>query len=78
MTIAYIDVSIWCAEHEGYEESALGQISGRFGRNPKYPHGEIIFFHYGITEAMDAAREQIKRNNQIAWKQQLLKVEPKY
>ncbi len=57
VTIANIDVAIFCAEHEVYEESALVQISGRVGRNPKYPHGEIIFFHYGITQAMDAARE---------------------
>ena len=78
VTIADIDVAIFCAEHEVYEESALVQISGRVGRNPKYPHGEIIFFHYGITEAMDAAREQIKRMNQSAWKQRLLKEEPKY
>ena len=78
VTIADIDVAIFCAEHEVYEESALVQISGRVGRNPKYPHGEIIFFHYGITEAMDAAREQIKRMNQSAWKQHLLKEEPKY
>ena len=78
VTIADIDVAIFCAEHEVYEESALVQISGRVGRNPKYPHGEIIFFHYGITEAMDAARELIKRMNQSAWKQRLLKEEPKY
>lgn len=78
VTIANIDVAIFCAEHEVYEESALVQISGRVGRNPKYPHGEIIFFHYGVTQAMDAAREQIKRMNQMARKQNLLKEEPKY
>ena len=78
VTIANIDVAIFCAEHEVYEESALVQISGRVGRNPKYPHGEIIFFHYGITQAMDAAREQIKQMNQSARKQNLLKEEPRH
>ena len=73
VTIANIDVAILCAEHEVYEESALVQISGRVGRNPKYPHGEIIFFHYGVTQSMEAARQQIKRMNKSARKQNLLK-----
>ena len=73
VTIANIDVAILCAEHEVYEESALVQISGRVGRNPKYPHGEIIFFHYGVTQSMEAARQQIKRMNQSALNQKLLK-----
>ena len=72
VTIADIDVAILGAEHEVYEESALVQISGRVGRSPKYPHGEIIFFHYGITKSMDAARQQIKRMNQSANEQGLL------
>ena len=73
VTIANIDVAIFCAEHEVYEESALVQISGRVGRNPSYPHGEIVLFHYGVTQAMDSAREQIKRMNQMAQQQKLLK-----
>ena len=73
VTIPNIDVAILCAEHEVYEESALVQISGRVGRNPKYPHGEIIFFHCGVTQAMEAARQQINRMNRSARKQNLLK-----
>ena len=53
----------------------LVQISGRVGRNPSYPHGEIVLFHYGVTQAMDSAREQIKRMNQMAQQQKLLKEE---
>ena len=75
VTIANIDVAIFCAEHEVYEESALVQISGRVGRNPNYPHGEIVFFHYGVTNAMECAREQIKRMNQLAKQQKLLREE---
>ncbi|MDE5977934.1 MAG: DEAD/DEAH box helicase family protein [Turicibacter sp.] len=78
VTIVDIDVAVFCAEHEVYEESALVQISGRVGRSPKYPHGEIIFFHYGVTQAMYAAREQIKQMNQRAQKQHLLKEEFKH
>ena len=73
VTIIDIDVAIIAAHHEVFEESALVQISGRVGRSPKYPHGEIIFFHSGITMAMDRAREQIKRMNHQALSQGLLK-----
>jgi len=73
VTIINIDVAVLGAGHDVYEESALVQISGRVGRSPKYPQGEIIFFHGGITKSMDAARNQIKRMNQSAAKQKLLR-----
>ncbi|MCU7195446.1 DEAD/DEAH box helicase [Turicibacter sanguinis] len=75
VTIADIDVAILGAEHEVFEESALVQISGRVGRSPKFPHGEIVFFHYGVTQAMDDAREQIKMMNKKARERGLLKDE---
>lgn len=73
VTIVDIDVAIFEANHEVFEESALVQISGRVGRSPRFPHGEIIFFHYGITQAMDDAREQIKMMNKKARERGLLK-----
>lgn len=73
VTIANIDVAIFSTEHEVFEESALVQISGRVGRNPMYPHGEIVFFHYGITLAMESARRQIREMNNHARRQKLLK-----
>ena len=73
VTIADIDVAILGAEHEVFEESALVQISGRVGRSPKFPHGEIVFFHYGVTQAMNDAREQIKMMNKKARERGLLK-----
>jgi len=66
VTIPDIDVAILGAEHSVYEESALVQISGRVGRSPKFPSGEIIFFHYGVTKAMDDARLQIRDMNRLA------------
>ena len=75
VTIADIDVAILGAEHEVFEESALVQISGRVGRSPKFPHGEIVFFHYGVTQAMNDAREQIKMMNKKARERGLLKDE---
>ena len=73
VTIPDIDVAIFSAEHEVYEESALVQISGRVGRNPKWPTGEIIYFHHGITKAMEDAKSQIINMNKLAKKQGLLK-----
>ena len=72
VTIVDIDVAIFAAHHEVFEESALVQISGRVGRSPKFPHGDIVFFHYGVTSAMDQAREQIKMMNRKARFQGLL------
>jgi len=73
VTIPNIDVAIFGAEHEIYEESALVQISGRVGRNPKWPTGEIMFFHHGITKAMEDAKSQIINMNKSAKEQGLLK-----
>jgi len=77
VTIPNIDVAIFSAEHDIYEESALVQISGRVGRNPKWPTGEIIFFHHGITKAMEDAKLQILNMNKLARTQGLLKELPK-
>ena len=73
VTIPNIDVAIFAAEHDIYEESALVQISGRVGRNPKWPTGEIIYFHHGITKAMEDSKAQIINMNKSAKEQGLLK-----
>lgn len=73
VTIPNIDVAIFAAEHDIYEESALVQISGRVGRNPKWPTGEIIYFHHGITKAMEDSKAQIINMNKSAKDQGLLK-----
>jgi len=76
VTIPNIDVAIFSAEHDIYEESALVQISGRVGRNPKWPTGEIMYFHHGITKAMEDAKSQIINMNKSAKEQGLLKELP--
>lgn len=76
VTIPNIDVAILAAEHHIYEESALVQISGRVGRHPKWPTGEIIFFHYGITKSMEDAKLQLINMNKSAKNQGLLKELP--
>ena len=76
VTIPNIDVAVFSAEHDIYEESALVQISGRVGRNPKWPTGEIVYFHHGITKAMEDSKAQIINMNKSAREQGLLKEVP--
>lgn len=63
ITVANTDVAVLGAEDDIFTESALVQISGRVGRSPKYPTGEVLFFHYGKTKAMNDARTQILKMN---------------
>ncbi|WP_238985114.1 DEAD/DEAH box helicase [Bacillus kwashiorkori] len=72
VTIPNIDVAVVGAEDDTFTESALVQISGRVGRNPKYPTGDIAFFHQGKTKAMVRARNQLLRMNTAAKKQGLI------
>lgn len=74
VTIPNIDVAVIGAEDDIFTESALVQISGRVGRSSDYPSGDIVFFHYGKTKAMIAARNQLIRMNEIARKKGLLDV----
>ncbi len=75
ITIKAVDVLVIGAENQIFTEAALVQIAGRVGRNPQYPTGEIIFFHYGKTKSMLSAIHHIRRNNQLAKEKGLLGVE---
>lgn len=66
VTFPNIDVAVVGAEDDTFPESALVQIAGRVGRNPKYPDGDITFFHHGQTRAMVRARNQLLRMNRDA------------
>jgi len=72
VTVPNIDVAVLGAESQIFTESALVQISGRVGRSPKFPSGEILFFHYGKTNAMLAAKRQISRMNKEAIRKGLI------
>lgn len=63
VTVPNTDAAVLGAEDDIFTESALVQIAGRVGRSPKYPTGEIIFYHYGKTRAMNDARTQILKMN---------------
>jgi competence protein ComFA len=72
VTFTNIDVAVVGAEEEIFTESALVQIAGRVGRNAQYPSGNISFFHYGKTNAMENARKQIYQMNKQAQKKGLI------
>ncbi|NHM29973.1 DEAD/DEAH box helicase [Neobacillus terrae] len=72
VTFPNIDVAVIGAEEDTFTESALVQIAGRAGRSPKFPTGDVTFFHYGKTEAMLKARKQIVAMNREAVKKGLV------
>lgn len=63
VTVPSIDVAVLGSEAELFTESALVQIAGRVGRSADDPTGDVRFFHYGLTEAMAAAKRHIEEMN---------------
>lgn len=63
ITIKNVQVAVVGAESSIFTSAALIQISGRVGRNPQFPNGEIVFFHHGVTLQMDKARTKIREMN---------------
>ena len=72
ITFPNIDVLVIGAEDRVFTESALVQIAGRAGRSPKYPTGDVIYFHDGQSLAMKKAIKQIKKMNHLAKKRGLI------
>lgn len=64
VTIPNVQVAVLGAEHDVFDEAALVQIAGRAGRAKQFPTGDVVFFHYGITKAMKAAKRHIETMNQ--------------
>ena len=60
VTVKNLQVAVLGAEEEIFSESALVQIAGRAGRSFEAPYGEVIYFHYGKTEAMVRAKNIFK------------------
>lgn len=64
VTIPKADVVVLGADDDIFTESALVQIAGRAGRNPERPEGDVVFFHYGRTRAMQQTIRHIQTMNQ--------------
>lgn len=63
ITIPNLQVAVVGAEGPVFDRSAIIQISGRAGRSPDYPDGDVVLFHHGITPEMDAAVREIRKLN---------------
>lgn len=63
ITIPRVQVAVVGADEPIFTESALVQIGGRVGRSKDHPTGDLVFFHHGITYAMDDAKRKIERLN---------------
>lgn len=72
VTFPNIDVAVIGSEDRIFTESALVQIAGRAGRSSEFPKGDVTFFHYGRTEAMVNARNQIIMMNKEGIKKGLI------
>lgn len=66
VTFTNVQVAVLGSENDVFTEAALVQISGRVGRHPDYPNGDICFFHNGKTESMIKAKKQIEIMNKEA------------
>lgn len=69
VTVANLQVAVLGAEDVIFSESALVQIAGRVGRSSREPDGDILYFHYGKTEAMIRAKKHIQFMNKKAKQQ---------
>ncbi|MBG9987373.1 DEAD/DEAH box helicase family protein [Aerococcaceae bacterium DSM 111176] len=66
VTFTNCHVCIIGAEDRLYTLAALVQMSGRVGRKWDYPTGHLVYAHGGITNQMNAAKNQILEMNRLA------------
>ncbi|ANC78606.1 hypothetical protein ABE65_018105 [Fictibacillus phosphorivorans] len=66
VTVPYLDVAVFGADHDVFTESALVQIAGRAGRSKDDHDGEVLLFHYGKSLSMIQAINHIKSMNKEA------------
>jgi competence protein ComFA len=66
VTVPFLDVVIFGADHEVYSESALVQMAGRAGRSKDDHNGQVFFFHYGKSLSMVSAIKHIREMNEEA------------
>jgi len=72
VTVENLQVAVLGTEEVIFSESALVQIAGRAGRSHRRPDGDILYFHYGKTEAMIRAKKHIQFMNKKAKQEGLI------
>lgn len=63
VTFSGVDVAVLGADHPVFDVATLVQIAGRAGRDPSFPHGEVVFFSEDRTRAMISAIGHVRREN---------------
>ena len=63
VTVKNLQVIVFNAHHQIYDEGTLVQIAGRVGRKIDAPEGEVIFIGKRKTKSMELARENIINSN---------------
>lgn len=63
VTFSNIHVLILQADHSVFDESSLIQITGRVGRDVKYPYGEAILLCSHKSKAVTQAKKSIRKMN---------------
>ncbi|MED1862436.1 DEAD/DEAH box helicase [Fictibacillus nanhaiensis] len=66
VTVPFLDVVVFGADHDVFIESALVQIAGRAGRSKDDHNGKVLLFHYGKSLSMIQAINHIKNMNKEA------------
>ncbi|MFZ7634113.1 DEAD/DEAH box helicase [Bacillus velezensis] len=72
VTVPKVQTCVLGAEAPIFTESALVQIAGRTGRHYKHFSGDVVMFHFGITNGMKKAKKHIEHMNKLAQKSKLL------
>ncbi len=68
VTFSPLDVAVVGSEDDIFTEAALVQIAGRVGRSASDPDGNVTFFHFGRTKAINNAIKHIVQMNRLAKK----------
>lgn len=64
VTIKDVQVIVFNSDHGIYNSQSLIQISGRVGRDKKFPNGEVIFLANKKTKSMEEAIDEIAFQNE--------------
>ncbi len=66
VTIPGVDICVFHADHDVFDEASLIQMAGRAGRTFEYPDGEVLFLQTSRSERTEQCRDTITEANACA------------
>lgn len=63
VTFSAVDVVVFYANHEVFNEASLIQIAGRVGRKKEYPSGEVLFYAFSRKKSIEKCIQRIQQAN---------------